>query len=223
MAKVVEGVYKAIFNDKTDPTWVKEDQCIAFLRVCKSCGEKYPSAADKCVHCNRERPRCQNRAMEAEETCRAHARTRSYSIYNKLAGTLSDSVLEEVIEADDRDLSQEYALAKIALSSALDNPGTANSKDIMALVKDFFTIAEKKKNIEKGQVLNIAWNDDLVNTMRLKMRKLIKTFEELLLEFVPDDQLRKQILVELKERTRLIGNSLSVPDRKEDYLPDEEN
>ena len=91
------------------------------------------------------------------------------------------------------------------------------------MVKDFFTIAEKKKNIEQGQVLNISWNDDLVNSLRLRVRKLIKTFESILEDYIEDESLRKTILLELKERTKMPGNAVTVPLKDDDYIALKEN
>lgn len=208
---------RAKFNDRSDPTFKFEGQCVAFVRVCPKCGTRFPPGSDHCISCGEPRPRCQHKAMQGETVCRAHASGRPYSIYSKLAATLSDTVLEEIVEADDRDLSQEFALARVALSSVLDNPQQIKSEKLLAMVKDFFTIAEKKKNIEQGQVLNIAWNDDLVNSLRTRVRKLIKTFEAILDEFIEDEDLKKKIMVELQERTRMPGNMVSVPLKEEDY------
>lgn len=210
---------RAKFNDKSDPSYVRENQCVAFVRVCKNCGTRFPSGSRKCVACGAIRPRCQHIAMEGEEVCRSHATGRPYSLYSKLAATLSDGALEELVGMDDRDLSQEFALAKVALSCALDEH-EVSSRQLLAMVKDFFTIAEKKKNIEQGQLLNISWNDDLVNSLRTRMRKLVKTFEEILKEYVPDEELRKKMLTELRTRTKLIGNSVTVPYKESDYKPE---
>ena len=208
---------RAKFNDKSDPTYLFENQCVAFIRVCPKCGTRFPIGADHCISCGEPRPRCQHRAMENEIVCRSHSFGRPYSIYSKLAATLSDSVLEEIVEADDRDLSQEYALAKVALSSVLDDPKSIKSDKLLAMCKDFFTIAEKKKNIEQGQVLNISWNDDLVNSLRTRVRNLIKTFEALLEEKIEDPDLRKEILTELRDRAKLVGNMVTVPLDDKDY------
>lgn len=208
---------RAKFNDRTDPSFQKENQCVAYVRVCPKCGNKFPIGSTSCKICGEARPRCSNTAMEGEHVCRAHAVGRPYSIYSKLAAQLSDSVLEEIVAADDRDLSQEFALAKVALSHALDQTPQVSSKELLGMIKDFFTIAEKKKNIESGQTLNISWGDEMVNSLRLKIRKLIKTFEEILKEYVKDEDLCNQIMLELRERTKLIGNSVTVPSKPSDY------
>lgn len=211
---------RAKFNDKSDPTWRFHNQCVAFKRVCPECGNRFPSGSDHCIYCGAPRPRCQHKAMDGETVCRQHITGRPYTLYNKLAGTLTDTALEEIIEADDRDLSQEFALARIALSGALDRPGTIDSEKLLKMVKDFFIIAEKKKTIEQGQVLNISWNDELVNSLRLRVRKLIKTFEEVIDEFIEDPQLKKKILTEIRDRTRMPGNLVSSPLNDKDYVND---
>lgn len=213
---------RANFNDRSDPSFAFENQCVAYRRTCPSCGTRFPLGATKCIECGEVRPRCQHRAMENNIVCRSHATGRPYSIYSKLAGTLSDTVLEEIIEADDRDTSQEFALARIALSTVLDHPGEVKSDKLLQMIKDFFTIAEKKKNLEQGQVLNISWNDDLANSLRIRIRKLLKTFEQILEEYIPDQELRYKILVELKERTKLQGNLITSPPQEGDYVKPEE-
>lgn len=207
---------RAKFNDKSDPSFEFENQCVAYKRTCKECGKRFEPTATVCSSCGKPRPRCQNKAMSGEEVCRVHVSGRAYTLYNKLAATLSDAALEEFIEGDDRDLEQEYALAKIALSGALDNQNLTSEK-LMQLTKEFFTIAEKKKNIEKGQVLNISWNDELANTLRLRVRKLIKAFAEIINDYVQDPELKKTMLKELKERTQLVGNMITAPPSEEDY------
>lgn len=207
---------KAKFNDRSDPSFEIENQCVCFKRTCSKCNSRFEPTDTKCKFCGEVRTRCKNRAMDGEEVCRVHASGKAYSLYNKLASTLTDSVLEEFIEADDRDLEQEYALAKVALSGTLDNQNISSEK-LMSMVKEFFIIAEKKKNIEKGQVLNISWNDDLANSLRLRVRRLIKTFTELLDKYIEDPETKKNMLKELKERTQMVGNLITSPPSTEDY------
>jgi len=213
---------RAKFNDPTDPSYEFEDQCTAFRAVCPECGTRFPSGSRECPECGASRPRCRNKVVKGEVVCRCHMKGRNFSLYNKLAATLTDTQLEEFIEADDRDLSQEFALARICVSAALDNPGDYSSRAVLGMVKDFFSIAEKKKNIEQGQVLNISWNDDLVNSLRVRVRKLIRTFSDLVNEFVDDPELRKEMLKELYARTKLNGNMISCPPKASDYVqPDD--
>jgi hypothetical protein len=212
---------RAKFNDKTDPSYQFENQCTAFRSLCPNCGNKFPSGSRECPECGATRPRCQNKVVKGEVVCRSHMKGRNISLYNKLAATISDTELEEIIEADDHDLSQEFALARICISGALDDPSAYSSKQILAMLKDFFTIAEKKKNIEQGQVLNISWNDDLVNSLRARVRKLIRTFSEIIEENVTDEDLKKQMLEDLYNRTKLNGNMISCPPKASDYVQPE--
>ena len=212
---------RARFNDKTDPSYQFENQCTAFRNVCPECGTRFPSGSRECPNCGATRPRCQNKAINGETVCRKHLKGRHISLYNKLAATIADTELEEIIEADDHDLSQEFALARICVSAALDDPGTYTSRQVLAMLKDFFTIAEKKKNIEQGQVLNISWNDDLVNSLRARVRKLIHTFSEILEENVKDEDLKKKMLSDLYSRTKLNGTMVSCPPKASDYIQPE--
>jgi len=212
---------RAVFNDKSDPSFRFEGQCTAFRSICPNCGNRFPSDARVCPVCGEDRPRCQGHVSPGEVVCRRHMRNRNYSLYSKLAATLTDTELEEIIEADDHDLSQEFALARICVSAALDNPGEYNSKQILGMLKDFFTIAEKKKNIEQGQVLNISWNDDLVNSLRARVRKLIRTFSEIIDDNISDPDMKKKMLEELYSKTKLNGNMISSPPKASDYVQPE--
>ena len=209
---------RAPFNDPTDPSYQFKDQCTAFRSICKECGTKFPSGSRTCPNCGAVRPRCTNHVVKGETVCRKHMKGRPYTLYTKLAATLADTELEEIIEADDKDLSQEFALARICLSAALDTPEAYSSKDIMDMVRQFFIIAEKKKNIEQGQVLNISWNDDLVNSLRTRVRKLIRTFAEIIDTNIVDEDLKKKMLEELYSKTKLNGNMISSPPKSTDYV-----
>lgn len=208
---------RAKFNDKTDPSYKFDNQCVCYKRIC-SCGYKFKSGETTCPQCGKARQRCQNKATFGEETCRVHASGRAYTLYNRLAASLSDSAIEELIERDDRSLDQEFILAKIALSSYLDlSESEISSKELMRLVKEFFIIAEKKKNIESGQTLNIAWDDKVVNALRTRMKILIKAFINIIDKYIDDPDVKQQILIELKEQTTMFGNMLTVPDSPDDY------
>ena len=212
---------RAIFNDRTDPSFKFEGQCTAFRAICPNCGNRFPSGSRVCPTCGEDRPRCQGHAVQGEVVCRKHMKGRHFTLYTKLAATIADTELEELIEADDHDLSQEFALARLCVSTALDNPGEYNSKQILAMLKDFFTIAEKKKNIEQGQVLNISWNDDLVNSLRARVRKLIRTFSEIIDDNIADPDVKKKMLEELYQKTKLNGNMISSPPKASDYVQPE--
>lgn len=213
---------RAKFNDKTDPSFKFEGQCTAFRALCPECGTKFPTGSRTCPNCGADRPRCMGHAVQGEVVCRKHMKGRPYTLYTKLAATLADTELEELIEADDHDLSQEFALARVCVSAALDNPGEYSSKQILTMVRDFFTIAEKKKNIEQGQVLNISWNDDLVNSLRARVRKLIRTFAEIIEDNVKDEDQKKKMLEELYSKTKLNGNMISSPPKASDYVQPED-
>jgi hypothetical protein len=203
------GPLRAVFNDGSEE---KHNQCIAYVRNC-TCGHHFKPSDTYCVSCGKERPRCSNTAMDGEELCRVHAVHRAYSPYNKLVSKLSDSTLEEFIESDDRGLSQEYALAKLALSHAmeLEKDQLPTSEELLRMVKEFFTIAEKKHNIEKGQTLNIAWDDELVSTLRSRLRKYLSTMIDIINEEdIPQDT-KQRMLEKLHSRTQMMGNAITAP------------
>ena len=209
---------RAKFNDETDPSFQFKDQCTAFKAICTECGTKFPSGSRTCPKCGATRPRCTNHVVKGEVVCRKHMKGRPYSLYSKLAATLTDTELEEMLEADDRDLSQEYLLARVCLSGALDPNHRYTSDEMMKMIKDFFTIAEKKKNIEQGQMLNISFNDEMVNSLRSRIRKMIKVFGDVVKENVPDEALQTKIMTDLYNRVRLPGNMISSPPKASEYV-----
>lgn len=209
MSKDIIKPLRAVFNDGSEEF---HNQCIAYVRNC-TCGTRFKSGDTFCPNCGKERPRCSNRAMEGEEFCRVHAVHRAYSPYNKLVSKLSDQTLEEFIESDDRGLSQEYALAKVALSHAmeLEKDELPSSEELLKMVKQFFEIAEKKHNIEKGQTLNIAWDDEMVTTLRSRLRKYLSTMIDIIKEEDISEETKERMIQKLHERTKMMGNAITAP------------
>ena len=158
--------------------------------------------------------------MANEEVCRTHVSGRPYSLYTKLAAQINDASLEEFVERETYDLSQEFALAKIALSAALENQ-QITSKELMENLNAFFTIAQKKKRIEEGDVINVQWNDELVVALRKRWRKTLIALEGVLIDCVkeipnvPEDFdgefWVKKVMTRVKEQSKLLGNSITVP------------
>lgn len=197
------------------------NQCSCLKNICPECGSKYPSGVVLiCPVCGAKRPRCQNKHMANEDVCRMHAHGRPYSLYTKLAAQISDSSLEEFVEKETYDLSQEFALAKIALSAALENQQITSSELLENLTK-FFNIAQKRKKIEEGDIINVQWNDELIVAMRKRWRKTLLALEEVLQfavkeipnlpkDFDIDFWIRK-VMTHVKERSKILGNSITSP------------
>lgn len=199
-----------------------QNQCSCLKNVC-SCGYKFKGLELECPVCGTKRARCQHRAMANEDVCRSHAVGRPYALYTRLAASLSDASLDEFLEKepDSRDLSQEFALAKLALSGVLED-SQLSSKELLDNLNLFFTIAHKKKRIEEGETLNLQWSEELANSMRKRWRQVIKALESVLTEelVLLQDKLGeefdiqffvKNILAKVRERTRLLGNSVTMP------------
>lgn len=197
------------------------NQCACLKNICPECGNRYPSGIVLvCPVCGAKRPRCQNKHMANEEVCRTHVSGRPYSLYTKLAAQINDASLEEFVERETYDLSQEFALAKIALSAALENQ-QITSKELMENLNSFFTIAQKKKRIEEGDVINVQWNDELVVALRKRWRKTLIALEGVLIDSVKeipnvpedfDDEFWvKKVMTRVKEQSKLLGNSITVP------------
>lgn len=193
-------------------------RCQALKRICPECGTRFKREDEVCQNCGAKREQCNKTAITGDTKCRSHVTGRAFSLYSKLAATLTDSALEELVQRDDRSLDQEYALAKVALSAVLDS----NRKDemtperLMSLVRSFFYIAEKKKNIESGQVLNISWNDDLVNSLRTKIGRLVRGMKEIIEEYVPEES-RMEAKEALYRKTKTAISLISSPDSPSNY------
>lgn len=198
------------------------NQCIALKNTC-SCGVRFVGTELTCQACGAKRTRCQKRSMANEDTCPSHAHARPYSLYSRLASTLSDAAIEEFIEKDNLDLTQEFALARLALSGILEKQNIT-SEELMTRLNEFFTIAQKKKKIEEGHILKISWNDDLFNSLKKRWRLIIREMEtvlkeelqpELFKEGVDVDYLLKKVFTEVKERSKMLGNQLTLTDLPE--------
>ena len=158
--------------------------------------------------------------MANEDTCRTHSHGRPYSLYTKLAAQINDASLEEFIEKETYDLSQEFALAKIALSAALENQ-QITSKELLDNLSQFFNIAQKRKRIEEGDVINVQWNDELVVALRKRWRKTLQALEAVLVSSVkeipnlPEDFDTefwvKKVMTLVRQESKLIGNSITAP------------
>lgn len=197
------------------------NQCACLKNICPECGTRFPSGIVLvCPTCGAKRPRCQNKHMTNEEVCRTHVSGRPYSLYTKLAAQINDASLEEFIERETYDLSQEFALAKIALSAALDNQ-QITSKELMENLNAFFTIAQKKKRIEEGETLNVQWNDELVVALRKRWRKTLIALEGVLIDSIKEipsvpkdfdyEFWVKKVMTRVKEQSKLLGNAITVP------------
>lgn len=196
----------AIFNDGSEEF---KDQCIAFRRVCPICGSSFDDTDKICTKCNNNRERCHNKAMTNEQHCRVHSEARVLSIYNVVAGKLSDTTLDELIEKGNlRDLTIEFALAKLAIAEM--HSSSATGKDRIEAIATLFSIAEKLQRIESGGLLNVNWADPLVLAMRNKFRSLIGTMVDIIEKYVIDVPIRKLMIQELQDRSKLIGNSITI-------------
>lgn len=209
---------QAKFNDGSEEF---KNQCIAFKAKC-DCGYKFVNDEVQCPSCGAQRKRCQHRAMEGDTRCRSHRKLRPYGLMSRLASTLTDQPLEEILESDDlRGLDEPLAVAKLAISNLLRgrSPEQINDDDCLLVinaVKKFFEIAEKKNNIEKGQVLNISWDDKVVTTLREKLKTYFIAMKEVLDLYIEDEDLKRRILTDLYQKTKLVGNSLTIPEYKDE-------
>lgn len=198
---------EAVFNDGSN---LFPNQCITFNRICSSCGNLFEDEdADTCVSCGLPRVRCKNTAMGNEERCRIHAKDRVMSMYNIVAAKVSDSTLEELIEKGNlRDLTVEFALAKLCIADL--HSQNVHATERLDALATFFTIAKNLQTIESGGLLNNHWNDPLIVAVRTKFRSLIGCMVDIIAKYVTDAGVRKLMLQELQERSKLIGNSVTI-------------
>ena len=197
---------QAKFNDGSE---LFENQCVDFKRICDKCGSIFEEDQSICTNCQEPRIRCNNKAMKDEESCRVHSPDRILSIYNIVAAKVADTTLEELIEKGNlRDLTTEFALAKLAVAEI--HAGGAHAADRLEAIASFFSIASTLQKIESGGLLNINWSDPLVIAVRNKFRNLIGVMVDLIDKYVPEEQVRKLMLQELKDSSKLIGNSVTI-------------
>lgn len=197
----------------------KMNQCSYLKNICPKCYNRYPAGIVlECSHCGTPRPRCQNLKMTNEDCCRQHAHGRPYSLYTQVAAQLADSSLEEFIEKENYDLTQEFALARIALAGAMEN-GQMTSTDLMERLDMFFKIAQRKKKIEEGDTINLSWNDDLVIALKKRWRLTIQALEGVLKEEIMKLPLKEEvdvdflinvILTKVRQESKLIGNRMTT-------------
>lgn len=209
----------AKFNDGTEEF---KNQCVAYLSTCPNCGIRFEPEDTVCKSCGTKRPRCLNRAMEGETRCRSHVKARHLALSSKLAATLTDQSVEELLADDNlRDLDEPFLIAKLALGGILDKKDTITDSDRKAIincVKQFFFIAEKKHSIEQGATLNLAWDDKTVNALRDRIKQYFNTLKLVLDKYIKDDEVKRNILLDLYSSMKQPGNQISVPLDKNDYV-----
>ena len=61
-------------------------------------------------------------------------------------------------------------------------------------------------------MINISWNDELAESLRKRFREIIKTVAEVLSEKIEDENLVREILLEIGERSKKLGNFDTIKD-----------
>lgn len=192
-------------------------QCIHWRSCCAACGTRYTQVETVCSDCGAPRERCKNKCMRDEDSCRVHIRARTYNVYTVLSQHMADDALEAMIERDDRDLAQEYQLARMVIANMVDPVEQAISgkkfrpDKLLEMLKTFFEIAEKRKKIEEGDQLNIRIDDEAKRHIRGRMKALIGAFQQALQEHLPDQEsLHCRILARVRELSHLPGNEKTI-------------
>lgn len=192
------------------------NQCGHLKNVCPSCGGRFEGLSFSCTACGGKRPRCGNAKMKNEDACRVHAKGRHYSLYTMLVGRMADVAFEDVLERNDRSLDQEFALAKVALTTSLSRPQdqTPSPSDLLEMIERFFRIAEKMKKIEEGEYLNIKIDDTAAAEMRKQTKRIVGAVKDALEDLIPSETLRMQIMTQIRANIKLKGNLITLPSGK---------
>lgn len=198
--------------DDYPPT--RENQCTHWKSICPECGVRFPKLATVC-ECGAKRERCRNVCMDGEDSCRVHMRGRTYNIFTVAAQNFADSALENMIERDDRDLAQEYQLARALIAQELDpdklGTGGVDGIKLMKMLSMFFDIADKRKKIESGETLNVQIGDEARRFIQQRMKSFVGAIDQTLKEFFPEQEsLRLQILERVRELASLPGNEKTI-------------
>lgn len=199
----------------------KPRQCVHWKTLCPECEEKFPGLETTCPHCGTIRQRCRNAPMENEDSCRKHMRARPYSILTLAAGSLADGMLQEMIEGDERDLTEEYQTSRYVLalqSKALlellsDKDKPVDPKVVASYAKaskTFFEIAEKRKKIEDGEQITITIDPQSKQHIQRRISIMIQAFREVLEEYIHADSVRKEMLYSLQQKLKLPGNKRTI-------------
>ena len=85
----------------------------------------------------------------------------------------------------------------------------------------FFNIAQKRKRIEEGDIINVQWNDELVVALRKRWRKTLIALEAVLTEQLktipgidPEFDFEffiKKVMTEVKIKSKSLGNNITTP------------
>jgi len=129
---------------------------------------------------------------------------------------MADVAFEDILERNDRSLDQEFALAKVAVSTMLSGPQDQlpGPNELLEMLERFFRIAEKLSKIENGESLNIKLDDNTAAEMRKQTKRLVGAMKQALTEIVPKESVRLQILSRVRELVNLKGNKITLPGRR---------
>lgn len=197
------------------------NQCLKLLNVCRECGTKFTEEELICRECGAKRPRCKNKKALGQDFCEKHYKTMKgnpTSIYNRLAGVIADTTLEQLVETKGTNLEEEFALAKVILAGLVGESSNLSQAELMKITREFFEIAKIKSTIEKGDTLNIKWSDDVVKGIQNKMRSIIKslqfvlklnltreTIEGLYNKTIKPDDFINKCLIDIRDKARQIA------------------
>lgn len=214
-------------------------QCIHWLGSCRNCGDLYKRKTQiACPRCGVDRERCPKYVMHGrkllrakdkatpatEDTCDSHTRARTYSFYTMVADQISQEEWDAAIERVGDTHEQVLAIAQIALmrtaKKALAEQGDPG--DLINRIEKYMAIIERHQKATRGELITLAWDDKIIRALKKKFRDYVRAIEDSLRTRVvpcPDcghdnnipESVRLEVMEDVKEATKLLGNRLTVP------------
>jgi len=194
-------------------------QCPHAKNICE-CGHVFDRALNKvdfqmsCPACGKPRQRCGNACMSNEDKCRKHAQGRAHSPYTQLVAQNAEVAFEELLERDGLSYDEEAMMAKIYLAQMLEGKKPDElppTKDILEAIETVVRIGERVKKLQQGEHLQISINDESAAQIRKQVRKYIVAFKESMNEHNVDPATIVRVLRTVQEKTKLKGNSVTLP------------
>lgn len=192
-------------------------QCTWLRNYCITCGKRFEDVRLKsgalepvmeCTFCNTRRARCTKVKSKNEDSCRVHQRGRTLGVYTLLAGGQSDISFEDILERDNKDLVEEFALARMAIMEMLarDPDQRPPAEMMLTHIKTFFEIAEKRKKLEDGDIISVRFDDEAAAQVRKQVRATIKAFADAINEAGLSPSVQAQIIASARDKLHRMGN-----------------
>lgn len=150
----------------------------------------YPAQpkATVCPNCGTPRERCSLPALEGSDRCAFHRRRGKKSLYNQTILAISDDILDELEDEDNKSLAREYHLARLVVDKMARSE--ADPKELLLAIEKIFKIAESRKKIEENYSNASGLDAEATNLVRKRIKVVIDAYNEAIKQFVHDEQTR---------------------------------